>query len=49
MSKIIKEEIKCGSNIDSCRFGYLLGKAIGRKKNTILDKGSLIIKYQGKS
>ena len=45
MSKIIKEEIRYGSNTDSYHFGYLLGKAISKKKNIILDRGSLIIKY----
>jgi hypothetical protein len=40
----IKEEIRYGSNIDGCRFRYPLGKAIGRKKNIILDRGSSIIK-----
>jgi hypothetical protein len=40
----MKEEIRCGSNIDGCCFRYLLGKAISGKKNIILDRGSLIIK-----
>ena len=44
MLRIIEEEIRYGSNIDVCRFRYLLGKAISRKKNIILDRESLIIK-----
>ena len=43
--KIIKEEIRCGSNTDIYYFGYPLSKAISRKQNTILDKESLIIKH----
>jgi hypothetical protein len=44
MLRIKKEEIRCGSSIDVYRFRYPLGKAISRKKNIILDRGSLIIK-----
>ena len=44
MLRIIEEEIRYGSNIDVYRFRYPLGKAISRKKNIILDRGSLIIK-----
>ena len=45
MLRIKEEEIKCGSNTDVYRFRYPLGKAISGKKNIILDRGSLIIKY----
>ena len=37
-------EIRCGSNIDTCCFGYPLDGAISRKKNKILDRESLIVK-----
>ena len=37
--------MRYGSNTDGCRFRYPLGKAISVKKNIILNRGSLIIKY----
>jgi len=36
--------MRCGSNMDACRFRYLLNKVINKKKNTILDKENLIVK-----
>jgi len=36
--------MRCGSNTDVYRFRYPLGKAISRKKNIILDRGSSTIK-----
>jgi len=40
--------MRCGSNIDAYYFGYLLGRAISKKKNIILNRESLIAKRQGK-
>jgi len=39
-----RREMRCGFNMDACCFGYLLGRAISRKKNIILDGESLIVK-----
>jgi len=41
--------MRCGSNTDACYFKYLLGRAISKKKNIILNGESLIVKCQGKS
>jgi len=41
--------MRCGSNTDAYHFGYLLGKAISRKKNIILNRESSTAKRQGKS
>jgi len=49
MSRIKRREMRCGSNIDACCFRYLLGRAISKKKNIILDRESLIAKCQRKS
>ena len=45
MLRIKEEEIRCGSNMGVYRFRYPLGKAISGKKNIILDRGILTIKY----
>jgi len=36
--------MKCGFNIDICYFKYLLNKAVGGKKNIILNGGILAVK-----
>ena len=42
--KLKRREIRYGSNIDAYYFRYLLSRVIN-KKNTILDRESLIVKY----
>jgi len=37
--------MRCGFNIDTYYFRYLLNKAINKKKNIILDRESSTIKY----
>jgi len=49
MLRIERKEIRCDFNKDVCYFRYLLNIAINRKKNIILDRESLIVKYQRKS
>jgi hypothetical protein len=44
MLRIKRREIRYGSNTDTYRFGYPLGRAISRKKNIILDRESLTVK-----
>jgi len=39
-SRLKRREMRYGSNTDACRFGYLLDRAISRKKTIILDKES---------
>jgi len=44
MLRMKRREIRCGFNMDACYFGYLLGRAISKKKNIILNGESLIAK-----
>ena len=39
-------EVRRGSNTDVYYFGYLLNRAISRKKNIILSRGILVVKGQ---
>ena len=43
--KMIRREIRYGSNMDGCRFRYPLDGAISEKKSIILDRESSIVKY----
>ena len=45
MLRIEKREIRCDFNKDVCYFRYLLDIAIDGKKNIILDRESLTVKY----
>ena len=42
--RIERREIRCDFNIDICHFGYLLNKAINKRKSIMLDRESLIAK-----
>ena len=45
MLKVKKKEIRYSFNTDICCFKYLLDRVISKKKNIILDRESLTVKY----
>jgi len=44
MLRLRRREKRCGSNIDAYRFGYLLGRAISRRRNITLDRESSTVR-----